>query len=133
MRIDTEIAEVTVEIEDNEYVLAPRTVELCDRLRALEKKYEGQALYRLWLAELELIMGKAALKQIFPNGGKENVDRIYAIYKGVARAFSYNSAALDSDERATELEQYDGAIERVVSVGNAIGEINTLLNRQSKE
>lgn len=132
MRIDTEIAEITVEIEDNEYTLAPRTVELCDKLRGLEKKYEGQALYRLWLAELELIMGKAAVKQIFPGGGRENVDRMYAIYRGVAKAFYYNADALDSDARAGELEQFDGAIDRVERVGNAIGEINTLLDRQTK-
>lgn len=133
MRIDTEINDITLEIDDNEYALAPRTIELCDKLAQLEKKLEGQPLYRLWLAELELLLGKAAIKQIFPNGQRENVDRIYAIYRGAARAFRYNSDAMDSDARADELERYDGAIERVERVGNAIGEINTLLARQSAQ
>ena len=54
MRIDTDIPEIIVEIEDREYPIAARTVAICEKLMAAEKACVGKPKYVLWLQELEL-------------------------------------------------------------------------------
>ena len=117
MRIDTEIPAMTVEIEDNEYSVAPRTVEIADRLTEVEKAHEGKPLYRLWLAELEILLGKEACRQLFPNGKKENIDRLQRIFAGVSRAFLYT---------AEEVEAEDGE-RRIEALASALAPVNELL------
>jgi len=92
MRIDTEISPVIVEIEDKEYPVAVKTIEIAEKLQKAEdaavkgKKSE----FEMWLAHLEILLGRAAVKELFPKGKAENLDRMEAIYYGVMNAFDYN-------------------------------------------
>lgn len=102
--IDTDIKAITVEIEDKEYPVAAKTVEIADRLAEAAKKCAGQPEYKLWLAELEVLLGKTAVKELFASGRHENIDRIHRIHAGVMRAFDYNAAALQEEETERQRE-----------------------------
>ena len=102
--IDTDIKAITVEIEENEYPVAAKTVEIADRLAEAAKKCAGQPEYKLWLAELEVLLGKAAVKELFASGRQENIDRIQRIHAGVLRAFDYNASALQEEETQRQQE-----------------------------
>ena len=102
--IDTDIKAITVEIEEKEYPVAAKTVEIADRLAEAAKKCAGKPEYKLWLAELEVLLGKAAVKELFASGRRENIDRIQRIHAGVLRAFDYNADALQEEETQRQQE-----------------------------
>ena len=102
--IDTDIKAITVEIAEEDYPVAAKTVEIADRLAEAAKKCAGQPEYKLWLAELEVLLGKAAVKELFSSGRNENIDRIQRIHAGVLRAFDYNASALQEEETQRQQE-----------------------------
>lgn len=88
MSIDTTVKRVAVEIEGNRYEVAPKTVAVAERLRKAAESAEGaKAQYQLWLDQLGILLGKTALKRLFPAGKNENLDRMELIYLGVIDAF----------------------------------------------
>lgn len=101
--INTEIDSVIVEIEEKEYPVAEKTIETAEKLAEAAKACVGQPEYKLWLAELEVLIGKNAVREIFNNGKKENIDRIQRIHAGVLRAFEHNADHLQQQE--TERQQ----------------------------
>lgn len=92
MRIETEIQPVIVEIEDKEYPVAAKTAEVAEKLRKADDDAVGakKPQYEAWKAQLEILLGRAAVKELFPGGKAENLDRMEAIYYGVMAAFDYN-------------------------------------------
>lgn len=102
--INTDIIGVIVEIEDKEYPVTEKTVETADKLAEAAKKCAGQPEYKLWLAELEVLLGKNAMKELFNSGKKENIDRIQRIHAGVLRAFDHNADTLQEEETARQQE-----------------------------
>lgn len=110
MVIDTEVKRIIVEIDGEEYELAPKTIEISDRLVEVEDKLKGKPLYRLWQEELKLLLGEDAVKKIFKNGKKENLDRMKAIYLGVAEAFNMQGDELDREYRQTKFESINSSI-----------------------
>ncbi len=116
-RIDTEIPEVIVEIEDKEYTVAPRTVEIMDKLIEVGKDYAGKPNYRLWMAELEVLLGKKACHELFTSGKSENVDRLQMIYSGVARAFQHADEEISASIRERDIQ----------AVATALAPVNELL------
>ncbi len=117
IRIETEVPEIIVEIEDREYPVAPRTVEVMDRLAEAERVNMGRPVYKLWLAQLEVLLGKDATRELFTAGRLENVDRIQKIYAGVARAFQYTDDAVTAATREKDLE----------AVATALAPLNEML------
>lgn len=102
--IETGIEAVAVEIEDKEYPVAEKTVEIAEKLAEAAKKCAGMPEYKLWLAELEVLLGKGAMRELFTGGKKENIDRIHRIHSGVMRAFDYNAQALQEEEAERQRE-----------------------------
>lgn len=98
IRIDTTIEPRKVEIDDREYTVAPRTIKVCDQLLDIEKAHVGKPAYRLKLAELRVLLGDAAHRQLFKGKDGENVDRIDMIYRAVSRAFTQNEEDLDAQD-----------------------------------
>lgn len=117
IRIDTDVSEVIVEIEDKEYPLAPRTVEVMEKLQEAERSNMGKPVYKLWLAELEILLGKDACRELFNSGRLENVDRVQMIYAGVARAFQHTEDSLAAASREKDAE----------AVATALAPVNELL------
>ena len=93
MRIDTEIRPVIVEIDGKEYDVAPKTVELLEKLRGVEDAAvkAGKMRHEMEMEQLELLLGRQAVRELFSAGKKENVDRVDAIYYGVLDAFDASS------------------------------------------
>ena len=89
MRIDTEIRPVIVEIDGKEYDVAPKTVELLEKLRGVEDAAvkAGRMRHEMEMEQLELLLGRQAVRELFKAGKNENVDRVDAIYYGVLEAF----------------------------------------------
>ena len=110
MRIETEVPEIRVEIEDKEYAIAPRTVEVCEKLREAELEMAGKPAHRLWLKELEIILGKSACRELFSAGKDENVDRLQMIYYGVSRAFNLTDNRLKEEVQARRMEQAEALL-----------------------
>lgn len=93
MRIDTEIRPVIVEIDGKEYDVAPKTVELLEKLRGVEDAAvkAGKMRHEMEIEQLELLLGRQAVRELFSAGKRENVDRVDAIYYGVLEAFDASS------------------------------------------
>lgn len=93
MRIDTEIRPVIVEIDGKEYNVAPKTVELLEKLRGAEDAAAkaGKMRHEMEMEQLELLLGRQTVRELFSAGKKENVDRVDAIYYGVLEAFDASS------------------------------------------
>lgn len=115
-RICTEVMPAMVEIDGREYELAEKTVALAEELLAVQRKAIGKPEYVLWLAELEILLGKGAVKKLFSKGKKENLDRMQQIHAGVCRAFERNASEIEraqAGERAGALCEITEALEPV--------------------
>lgn len=106
--IDTYINDMCVEIDEKTYAVAAKTIEVAEKLMEARRKAEGQPEYKLWLAEMEVLLGKPAVKEIFPNGRKENLDRMYRIYCGVYEAFEYNADQVNAEKLEAQQDKIAG-------------------------
>lgn len=122
MRIDTDVSEMIVEIDDKEYSVAPRTVAVMEKLTEAQRANEGKPAFKLWKAELEILLGKAACKELFKDGQNENIDRMQMIYEGVASAFLHN------ENEARNRRDFS----RMEAVATALEPLNELLRNLSK-
>ena len=93
MHIDTEIRPVIVEIDGKEYDVAPKTVALLEKLRGAEDAAvkAGKMRHAMEIEQLEILLGRQAVRELFSAGKRENVDRVDAIYYGVLDAFDASS------------------------------------------
>ncbi len=108
--IDTTIEPTVVEIDGEEYEVAARTVEICDKLNEAIKKCMGKPEYRLKLMQLEILLGKTAFRKLFPHPERENVDRLDSIYKGVSQAFTAHEEALEGSDIERQVERMRTAL-----------------------
>lgn len=121
-RINTDVMQIYVEIDGEEYAVAPKTVDIADRLTDAARKCDGKPEYRLWLAELEVLLGKDAVKALFVSGGAENIDRIQMIHAGVCRAFNRHADEIDA-------ESAERKAEALAAMSRALGPMNELLKQ----
>lgn len=126
MIIDTDISKIVVGIEGNEYPIAEKTVETADKLIDAQKRCTGQPQYKMWLAELEVLLGKPAMAALFKSGKKENIDRLQRIHAGVVGAFEYNAEAMQEEINRQKLEQ-------VAPVNELIQQLTALLKAGAKD
>ena len=104
MQINTDIERVVVEIDGAEYEVAEKTEAVADKLIEAQVKCAGRAEYHLWRAELEILLGKSACKELFNRGKAENLDRLERIHAGVIEALERNhdDLAAEKADRAAE-------------------------------
>ena len=121
-RINTNVEQIVVEIDGEEYPVAAKTVAVADQLAAAQRRYNGKPEYQLWLAELEVLLGKETVKRLFVSGSAENIDRIQMIYAGVCRAFDHNAVNIEAEDAERKAET-------VASMARAMGPINELLRQ----
>ncbi|MEG2136885.1 MAG: hypothetical protein RR150_12420 [Clostridia bacterium] len=121
MKIDTGIMNVVVEIDDVDYPVAQKTVATAERLKRAEEAATGKkAQYELWLEQLEILLGRAAVKKLFPGGKAENLDRMERIYLGVSDAF-------DDIGRKARTERSDRAIAQIEELTRELKPLSDLL------
>ena len=122
MRIDTEIKSVSVEIGDKEYPVAEKTVEVAERLRKakMDAAKSGKMEYELWREHLEILLGRAAAKELFPAGKTENLDRMELIYYGVMDAFNANGREVRDERVDASLSEAKALAEYLKPVGELV-------------
>lgn len=114
--INTEIDHVVVEIDEKEYPVAEKTIEVAEKLFDVAKRMEGQPVYKLWMAELEVLLGKPAVRELFPNGKKENIDRLLKIHAGVLEAFDYNAEAVEAEKLEKQQDKIAGVTDMLKQI-----------------
>lgn len=107
MRIDTDIERMSVEIEGEEYEVAEKTVAVADALIAAAEKNADKPNYKIWMADLEVLLGKDTVRKLFPGGKNENLDRMQRIHAGVLEAFDYNSRAMQDAQVERQREMLE--------------------------
>lgn len=107
MRIDTEIERVRIEIEGEEYEVAPKTVAVADALIDAAARCDGKPEYKQYLADLEVLLGADAVRRLFPDGKRENIDRMQRIHAGVLEAFDYNNRAVQEQKAQRQRESLE--------------------------
>ena len=107
MRIDTDVDRVLVEIEGAEYEVAPKTVAVADALIDAAARCDGKPEYKQYLADLEVLLGADAVRRLFPDGKRENIDRMQRIHAGVLEAFDYNSRAVQEQKAQRQRESLE--------------------------
>lgn len=120
--IDTAVERAAVMIEGTEYPVAEKTVAVVEKLLAAQHDCAGKPEYRLWLAELEVLLGKPAVKALFRDGKRENIDRMQAIHAGVCAAFERNSDRIDRETATRRSEAF-------AQLAEAVEPINALLRQ----
>ena len=104
MRINTKIERVNVEIDGKTYEVAEKTVSIAEKLRDAAMNCFGMPEYRLWLKEIEILLGTDAVEELFRDGNDENLDRMERIHDGVLSAFDYNSAKMREERQRKDQE-----------------------------
>lgn len=104
MRINTKIERVNVEIDGKTYELAEKTVGIAEKLHDAAMNCYGMPEYRLWLKEMEILLGADAVEELFRDGNDENLDRMERIHDGVLSAFDYNSAKMREEHLRRQQE-----------------------------
>lgn len=128
MTIETNVEQINVEIDGVEYPLTPHTIETNEKLIEAAKKNEGKPLYCRWLAEMEIVLGKTALKKIFPNGKRENIDRMRMIYNGVVFAFKTYENSQAEEDASRRREEYTLQVEPLLNLINSLNKIEKNAN-----
>ena len=126
MIIDTSsITPIIAEIDGVDYPIAEKTIKVADALRNAQRDNEGKPEYKLWLANLEILLGKEAVERLFPNGHNENIDRIHRIHSGVFLALDFHAMATETqvaEGRAKILETVVAGLSKVAdAVEKALG------------
>lgn len=120
-KINTDIAVLSVEIDGDIYPVAAKTAAIAEALGKADAlcAAENQPEYKLWLARLEVLLGKQAMRRLFVSGKAENIDRIERIYAGVIEAFEYNHKAMVEEQTVRNADL----------IAEALAPVNELLRR----
>ena len=110
MIIDTQINEQIVTIDGEDYTVAPKTIAVAEKIERIDE--QNTKAYEKWLAVMEVLIGREAVKKIFPNGKNENLDRIEDIYYKIVLAFDSNGSRL-RQQRAESNEELDVVLSQV--------------------
>lgn len=134
MRIDTSIAkqEISVEIEDKEYPVIEKTVETGEKiLKIISKLNKATAIKPIlnstvWLEVLEVLLGKDAVKELFPKGDKENMDRMQLIYYGCLGAYNSITEQIQNEQEEEKAKPYKEQIKEFSEVMKDVEKLNNI-------
>ena len=91
-------------INGNDYAVAKRTGELEKKLREHDVQIGTLSEYESNKELIELLLGKKAFKEIFPNGEKENLDKIAKVAFYAVKYFNAAKTELDKQQIADKVE-----------------------------
>lgn len=107
MQIDTEERAVIVTIEGNDYPVRERTEETDALLRDHDRRAATASQYESDMNLCEILLGKDAVKALFPLGKKESLLRLHKIARGVIDAYEYQMKELEKAEIDRELAKWE--------------------------
>lgn len=107
MNIDTEVRGVVVTIDGVDYPVRDRTEETEELLREHDRRAATSTQYESDINLLEILLGKDAVKALFPNGKKESLLRLHKIARGVVDAYEYEMNEMEKDDIEKQLKQWE--------------------------
>ena len=116
MNIDTEVRNVIVTIDGEDYPVRARTEETEELLREHDRRAATATQYESDITLLEILLGKDAVKKLFPNGKKESLLRLHKIARGVIDAYEYEMNEMEKAEIEKQLAQWEEVGQRTKPV-----------------
>ncbi len=107
MNIDTEVRNVIVTIDGVDYPVRERTEETEELLREHDRRAATATQYESDISLLEILLGKDAVKDLFPKGKKESLLRLHKIARGVIDAYEFEMNELSKADIEKQLEQWE--------------------------
>ena len=115
---------VSVRIDGEEYEVAERTPEVDEKLKEHNDNIDKMTSYEASYNLVKILLGEDAVKKIFPNGDKENLNRMYFIAKGVDNAYQADYQEMRDKEYEETLARMDKLAERSKPVIDMIDRTN---------
>ena len=122
--------EIFVRIDGEEYKVATRTPEIDRKLQEHNDKLDNMSSYEASMNLCKILLGDEAVKKIFPNGEKENLNRMYFIAKGVDEAYQEEYQEMRDKEFEETLAKMDKLSERTKPVIEMIDRTNNTRRRR---
>ena len=104
--------QIFVRIDGEEYEVAARTPEIDRKLQAHNENVDKMSAYEASLNLCKILLGDEAVKKLFPNGEKENLNRMYYIARGVDEAYQEEYQEMRDKEYEETLQKMDKLAER---------------------
>lgn len=122
--IDTDVKRVSVTIDGTEYPVREYTEETEELLREHDRRAGTSTQYESDISLLEILLGKEAVKQLFPNGKKESLLRLHKIARGVIDAYRYEMDEMEKADIDRQLSQWE-------DIGNRTKPVVELLDKSA--
>lgn len=124
-QIDTTVRDVSVAIDGAVYPVAAKTVAVADKLReaSLCAAKEELPKWKLWRMYLVIVIGRAAVAELFSSKEDEDLDRMEAIYTGVMAAFDYNGKKLRAEREKAELDHLHDLAQTLTTIADKVQEV----------
>ncbi len=116
MDLSYEPKEVYVTIDGVDYRVADRTDETEQKLAAHDKRIGSVSTFESDYELVEILLGKEAAAKIFPNGKRENLNRLAYIALGVLEAYKAEINAIREKELEKSLSTMDKLAEHAEPV-----------------
>ena len=133
MNIDTEVRNVVVTIDGVDFPVRERTEETEELLREHDRRAGTATQYESDITLLEILLGKDAVKQLFPGGKKESLLRLHKIARGVIDAYEYEMNEMDKAEIEKQLKQWEEVGERTKPVIELLDKSSAAAKLQGKK
>ena len=121
---------VSVRIDGEEYEVAARTPEIDKKLQQHNENLDSMTSYEASMNLCQILLGEDAVKKIFPNGEKENLNRMYYIARGVDGAYQAEYQEMRDKEYEETLSKMDKLAERSKPVIEMIDRTNNAKRRR---
>ena len=133
MNIDTEVRNVIVTIDGTDYPVRERTEETEELLREHDRRAATATQYESDITLLEILLGKDAVKRLFPNGKKESLLRLHKVARGVIDAYEYEMNEMEKAEIEKQLLQWEEVGERTKPVIELLDKSTAAAKMQGKK
>ena len=121
---------ISVRIDGEEYEVASRTPEIDKKLQEHNESLDSMSSYEASMNLCSILLGEEAAKKIFPNGDKENLNRMYFIAKGVDNAYQQEYQEMRDKEYEETLSKMDKLTERSKPIIEMIDRTNNARRRR---
>lgn len=111
-----------LEVDGKEYEIPQRTAELEEKIREHDKKLAGMSEYDGNMELLEILFGKKAAAQMFPEKQKTNLDKL-------AKCVKLSLALFMADYNLIQTEDIEKNLARLSPVFDKIEEIQKTMSR----
>lgn len=107
---------IFVRIDGEEYEVAARTPEVDKKLQYHNEHVDSMSSYEASYNLCKILLGEEAVKKLFPNGERENLNRMYYIARGVDEAYQAEYQEMRDKEYEDTLTKMDKLAERTKPV-----------------